>query len=423
MKKKTSVLQTAGQINIREYKFYVINKCINNYYETLLKNDIISKIFEEKNIEFIYLLDNKINPKESLNHNLKKEDIHYIYFSEFLPEYYIMLIQHYDYYYFIRTIMGRPAVTIGDNFLTVIKSMSNAELKAVKLTKFTDLQKKTKIKYNNDITYSFDLINTDINVVNSKLVSIIIEEKKLNKDNDFLMLNNIYVLSDEHFRNMPVLSHIKRLSIINNTNITDLSLLYKCFPNLEELALWSVHKMTNESFNNCHNKLTTLEIHNCNIDINILTQLNSDKLTKLVFDMVEFKCQKNQYDSLLTEEQWTDINIPNLKSILINSNNLTKETIKKIVDKFELLDTFVVSQKLLNEVIHNTKTGYEKQEITFFSFESKDDFHKLNRDIKFINLKVNIPLYSESFLNIMKSRNVELVEVPKVKNPAIKQYA
>lgn len=399
----------------REYKYYIAKNANNNYYNDLLTKDILEKITNDKeNIEY------KLMTEKPMKTELTNKDIHFIYFSDFSSTYCIFLLQHFETYYLVKAANNKYIITISDNFIKLFKSISRADLKLLGLNNLKKIIKKGD--FDSNITYPFDLIYKDVGDLVNKLITTIIQDKKNNKNIDYLILNDILVLSDEHFTQMPVLSHIKKLSLLNNLNIKNLAQLFKCFPNLEELALWSISNVRNEDFL-FESNLTTIELHNCQVNLEIFNFLQGDKLTKLVFDGNSFKCQKNKYTSLLTGDEWKGIRVPNLNTLLINCYDLSIDTIANFVDHFPKLHTFVISENVLKDVMKNTKTGYEKEEVTFYSFQNKETFYKLNRDIKFLNLNVESALYSESFLNLMKQRGITLVENKTEKNPIISQMA
>ena len=403
--------------NLRAYKYYIATTALNKNHYSILCDDVFHNMFVNKDIkrEFKYI---NITEEEIKNMPppliLTKENIDCIYFSELNSKFFLLLIQHNNYYYYIKDIINnnediKSTISISTDFLSIINVISKSDKKLLEFVKYDDFikkiinKKKSKSKEKNSIPfdknslYPFDIINT--NTLNNYI-------KNLKSE---LCLTNMFKITDELLSSIDTYEHINYISIYNNLNIKNLLWLEK-FPNLEYIVLYDIDKLNN--YNVLlpeNNKINTIEINNCNnidslIVFNTLNSINN-VIKNIIINNEKFKTQENEYTSILSDEQWLELQKMPLETLYFSSPDITNECINNFIQNILSLNKIFIHPKVYSNIRQNINTGFENEEIQFTSIFNKNDNFIVNRDIKFSNLNLKQEPYSETFLRKMRELN------------------
>lgn len=200
-----------------------------------------------------------------------------------------------------------------------------------------------------------------------------------------LTLQSCYQIRDFEWLDTIWAQNLKKLTLINMTQITNDSLTHivKHLPNLKEFYVFSCPQV--------------------NIKC-LLKILDIDRLTTLCLNDPNMACQPNEYSGLITETEWEKFRNRSLTKLLINSSNIS-------VDIIDYLRKSLLSLETL--ILHPSKYNYLKESLVNQGSESARQLTIASTDNKAIKLGADFVLknllkhrysapFSKSMLKVME---------------------
>jgi hypothetical protein len=181
------------------------------------------------------------------------------------------------------------------------------------------------------------------------------------------------------------------------------------FPNLTTLTVQYCH-ITDESLDLIYRyapNLTSIEFHHC-LNVTgrcLLTLAKCLKIEQIVIDG-ECKMNHNNFETVIKDEEWKELNSLTLTSLYINSSNLTLDFINFCLKSFPALTNYRMHDEVLAKLAKNARSGHSDDKIYFQSFadpDGSDGFYRYS-DVKITDLVRNKygPAFSESMLRKIK---------------------
>ena len=138
-----------------------------------------------------------------------------------------------------------------------------------------------------------------------------------------------------------------------------------------------------------------------------------------MFDNPRLSCQENTFTTVIGPNEWSEMSNTSLELLMINSDNLTLDFISYLLSSFNIVNRFVIAMAVLEKVRNDMHPGYERESITFQTFEDSKIGFKINKSIKFSNLlkdRYNDEPFSESMMRVIRSNNPELIDETEVES-------
>lgn len=233
--------------------------------------------------------------------------------------------------------------------------------------------------------------------------------KYVDQSGEVLNLTNNYSVTPKLLGMMNLNKKVKQVIINQNFQIDDYDWLKK-LPNVQLLNFWYNHRLEYKHVEQIVDILPELEVFNlhscCRVNIRMLIPILKLKhLNKLAIDDVQFWCQKSIHELFILPDEWKDIYCGSLQKIAINSKNLTLDVVDYILHSCPSIQQFLVDDDILNMISRNVITGYDKETITFHSWQQPNKGLQINKRITFKNMfkdTYNTQLFSESMLRKIK---------------------
>lgn len=158
-------------------------------------------------------------------------------------------------------------------------------------------------------------------------------------------------------------------------------------------------------------KLEAINIHESyqisnRVMVPILSLLKN--IERVCLDNKVLICQKNAYQGVVTEKEWSCIRADSLKYLMINSDNLTQDVIDSYLKACINLKRFIMNGLVLKRLRQNVKEGLGPDTITFQAAEDLRLGFTVKKDIRIANLLKDRyePAYSSSMLKIIKQQQM-----------------
>lgn len=158
-------------------------------------------------------------------------------------------------------------------------------------------------------------------------------------------------------------------------------------------------------------KLEALNIHESyqisnRVMIPILSILNN--IERVCLDNKVLICQKNAYQGVISENEWSSIRCKSLKYLLINSDNLTQDVIDSYLKACINIKRFIINGLVLKRLRTDIREGLGPDMITFQAAEDLRLGFTVKKDIRIANLLKDRyePAYSASMLKIIKQQQI-----------------
>lgn len=393
-------------LSTRELQYWITQNCPRGY--CWIVADKIGEMTSHANTE-IYYNNAKISVDDPL-FAINSENLEYVYFTYMNNKTLITLVQDSSKYYLIRNTqtdeLTKSKICITDTLSESLKLLTKDEKTLLNI-------KNPKLK-STELNNLNGVVNIDfINKTDEQQVEL--WNKFLVSRKDTLDLSGFLLLKPEVISAGTCNNSIKTIILFQNSYLTDFSWGLK-MPNVTTISIWFSNHLTDadvEQISKNFPQLTEIEFHHCyQVTGKILKPLSQlESLSKIVIDSPITSCQENTYTTVLSVEEWQQIDNHTVKTILLNSDNLTNDFTYYLLRSFKSIDRLVVSDHVLSKLETETQTGYNNDSVVFQSFQRKDRQFTRNREVKFKNLlfnKIRQQPYSESMLKIIKQRNPEL---------------
>lgn len=208
-------------------------------------------------------------------------------------------------------------------------------------------------------------------------------------------------------------AHIEEILFFQNIRIGKWLFLSR-FKNLKVLSFWYMYQLKDDDFNTiCKTspKIEAINIHESyqisnRVMVPILSILK--RIERVCLDNKVLICQKNAYQGVVTEKEWSAIRCDSLKYILINSDNLTQDVIDSYLKACINLKRFIMNGLVLKRLRQNVTEGLGPDTITFQAAEDLRLGFTVKKDLRIANLLKDRyePAYSASMLKIIKQQQM-----------------
>jgi hypothetical protein len=238
------------------------------------------------------------------------------------------------------------------------------------------------------------------------------KEPKAQKNLDFSGNMTIYPAILEKL-GFDETSHIEEMVFFQNIRIGKWSFLTQ-FANLHTISLWYMYQLKDDDIITiCRSapKLQAINVHQCyqisnRAIVPILSLLK--EVERVALDNKVLICQKNAYQGVATEKEWSCIKSTSLKYLLLNSDNLTQDVIDSYLKACPNLQRFIMNTLVLKRLRQNVSEGVGPETITFQASEDLRLGFTVKKDIKIANLLKDRyePSYSASMLQVIKQQKL-----------------
>lgn len=227
--------------------------------------------------------------------------------------------------------------------------------------------------------------------------------------------SNNYILSDRDLIKLPEIYTVTSIKLSQNCQITNFDWMSR-FPLLSELFIDQCQQIDLSNIANIYKVakgLRTLNIkYCCSINIRILLDLlKSNNLQHIAIDYPNFYCQVSEKEVLISRNEWRIINNSSLKTLFINSENMTVDVIDYIIKACTELKDIYLDDNILKLVAKNIVFNEDSvNETNVVNFHSAVDFRKgfkASRPMTFKNMfknNVSAP-FSKSMLNRIRQND------------------
>lgn len=231
--------------------------------------------------------------------------------------------------------------------------------------------------------------------------------------NNELSLSGHYYLNADHLQTLAS-SSVRSLVLKQNCQITSFEWL-KRFSGLEAITIDQCQQIDENAFSEickCCPNLTSVTIKYClRVNVRIfLSLLKLDRLNKVEIDFPNFFCQLSPKDAIVSKDEWKTVCSYNLKSLFINSTNITLDVLDYIIKACPLLNTVYLDENILNMVSKNIVFDHEDinnnntAAVEIINFHQASDARrgfKASRPMTFRNMFKNLITepFSKSMIN------------------------
>lgn len=383
---------------------------LGHIYATFMSNDLLITVIKTrgKNGQY-FLIRNKMNVKEEEDIEIKEEvsedkpkEIKLVKDENKLPE--ILSIDSNIYKLDnlgdIVNILSSPE----QNSLGIKKKQFlQAEVSVADLNKHVKIMKFVASENIDEYISNFIKSFKKVDKVNSKSALRDLEEMEI------LDLTNNYSITSSILSTIPFQEQITQIILNKNHQLENFEWL-KNFPNVQLLDFRYMNNLTFEDIlyiTSLFKNLKVINLHFCG-RINLRVLLPILKLThieKICIDDENFWCQKGAYELFIKPDEWENIDCLSLKTIAINSLNLTLDVIDYIIKACPNLTTFIMDTEVFNSAIKNVINGYSSETIILAPWQSTKKGVQLHRKIKFKNMykdNYNTKVFTDSFMKTIE---------------------
>ena len=188
------------------------------------------------------------------------------------------------------------------------------------------------------------------------------------------------------------------------------------FPNLNALSITysPITDQSMELINKYAPELVLVDINQC-LNITGRCLLNLTKcsgIEEIVISGDTCKMQENNFETVITDEEWKTVSSLSLTSLEIDSTNLSMDFINYCLKSFHGLTRFIVNPTILQKLEKTARSGHSDQRVYFYSTEDSDNCFYRYKDIKIADLLCNKtgPCFSESMLRKIKEIDPDKID-------------
>ena len=205
-------------------------------------------------------------------------------------------------------------------------------------------------------------------------------------------------------------THIEEIVLYQNIRLAKWGWLAR-FPCVVNISLWYLYQLKDDNLKTICKALPRLEslnVHHCYQISNrcMIPILQLPRLDRVCMDSKVLICQKNAYQGVVTAKEWENLYCPTLKYLMINSDNLTQDTIDYYLKSCPNLSRFIMNALVLKRLRKDVREGFGPETITFQAAEDYRLGFTVKRDVRIENLLKDRyePAYSDSMLRIIKEQ-------------------
>ena len=228
---------------------------------------------------------------------------------------------------------------------------------------------------------------------------------------EVLDLSGNYSITSAILSKIPVQPQITQIILNKNHQLENFEWLQN-FPNVQLLDFRYMNNLTFEDITyitSVFKNLKVINLHFCGrINLRVLLPiLKLNEIEKICIDDENFWCQKGAYELFIKPEEWENIDCLSLKTIAINSMNLTLDVIDYIIKACPSLGTFIMDTEVFNTAIKNVVNGYSSDTIILAPWQSTARGVQLHRKIKFKNMykdNYNTKVFTDSFMKTIEQQ-------------------
>jgi len=391
---------------------------LGHIYTTYMSSEMLITIIKTRGkTPSFYLIKNKTNIKEkeddenvNENENEENENVIKLVKEETpLPE--ILSIDSNVY----------KLNSLGD----IVNILSGAELKLLGINKkkFTqcdistsDLNKHIKLmtyagsesieEYITHFTKSFKTIKNGVKLTSKTLVKELDEIEILDLTGNYSITSNI-------LSQLPVQKQITQIVLNKNHQLENFEWLRQ-FPSVQLIDFRYMNNLTFEHMSyitTICKDLKVVNLHFCGrVNLRILIPiLRLQQIEKICIDDENFWCQKGAYELFIKPEEWDNIDCLSLKTIAINSLNMTLDVMDYIIKACPALETFLIDTEVFNVALKNVVNGYSSETIVLVPWQNTQKGVQLHRKIKFKNMfkdNYNSKIFTDSFTKTIEQQDL-----------------
>lgn len=188
------------------------------------------------------------------------------------------------------------------------------------------------------------------------------------------------------------------------------------FPNLNALSITysPITDQSLERINKYAPELVLVDINQClNITGRCLIELTKcSGIEEIVINGDTCKMQENNFETVITDEEWKHISSLSLTSLEIDSSNLSMDFINCCLKSFHGLTRLIVNPTVLQKLEKTARSGHSNQRVYFYSNEDSENCFYRYKDVKIADLLSNKtgPTFSESMLRKIKELDPEKID-------------
>lgn len=253
--------------------------------------------------------------------------------------------------------------------------------------------------------------------LNSKNMDITINNWIINSGSE-LNFTNQYYLNHNHLKQIATNNTVKTLKLNQNCQITEFDWLSK-FTELKHLIIEQCQQIDNDIFNNICKYIPKIEQitlkYCCSMNIRILLFLSKlNNIERLVIDYPNFYCQISPKEVIISKNEWKSNCSYSIKSILINSTNVTLDIVDYLIKSYPNLTDLCLDENILQTVgknmISNSINENDIDQTNILNFHVSSDTRKgfrAARPITFKNMFKNYITapFSKSMIEKIKKQN------------------
>jgi hypothetical protein len=407
-------------ITEREYKHWITKNCSRN--DCWL---VVSKLGEMIAHTETTVIGPDDKPTEL---PLVHDGLEYVYLVDFAPDRLITLVQDKEYYYLIdNTEYTRKE---GDEEIKDYKSKITFDPSLDRLVARmpSTLRKKLKLKPMDKVTLKpaetkqlQGVVAVDF-IAQPHIMQVKLFRDYAKQNARRLDLSGLFILEPKVIEDTAVFGKMHfdhdEVVLYQNNRFHKFGWL-KHFPKVKTLTLWYINQVQDADIDLLVASapgLETLEFHYCfQLTGRVIIPISKlKKLTKLIISYEKCILQEKAYETVITDQEWSQISNNMLSIVLIDSHNLTLDFIDLFIKSFKGLEHFIMNEITLEKLQKNSADGFHDREepISFHSVKDTKVGFKRFREVKIydqVRSKCGVA-FSDSMLRKIKERNPEKAE-------------
>jgi len=407
----------------RQYKYWITRNCERQQCWLVVAK--LGEMLLHKNTTVV----GPDGPIDRSQLPLTHDRLEYVYLIHFQNRHLVTLVQDCDYYYLIdnKEIAatggeGEPESTYESHIMydpslsRLVTRISSGLRKKIGLKTIDKIKLKASELSNLKGTVQIDFIGK----THQEQVSLF--QNYVTKDREVLDLSGLFLLDPKVIEDAAAAGKgsfpHKQIILYQNNKFHKFGWL-KCFPKVSLLSMWYINMLTDDNIPELAAAapyLNTLEFHCCfQLTGRALIPLSGmPLLDKLILNYEKCRLHEAGPETVITDQEWSQINNSSLSLLLIDSLNLTLDFIDFTLKRFTGLTHFIMDEQILEKLKKNSSSGGKDREepVTFHSVQNTQQGFKRYRDIRVYDLVRNKcgNAFSESMLKKIKERSPEKTE-------------
>lgn len=237
---------------------------------------------------------------------------------------------------------------------------------------------------------------------------------KIYAGKDTINLAHNYSITSNILNQFPINNGINQIILNKNHQLHD----FTWFTRFPRVCLLNCYYMNSLTYDNIvyicktYPYLNYINFYNCcRLNIRILKPLlHMTYIEKIVIEDENFWCQKGPSELFISHDEWEGLDCVSLKSLVINSTNMTVDVVDYILKSCTKLESLVVDESVFANVQEKASNGYENERIVFVPFQNQKKGLQYHRNVRFSGMykdNYNTKVFTDSFMDGIKKRELQ----------------